>query len=128
MPLYQKNEKIGYFEDWTAGYGLPEIAQFLIQKSKDQPVVVGTEGSFGTLPDGLEIYLNGYSNIAVIGGDATISSGLRHAAIDHPTYFVADKSRFSGASGTNLIAVYPKYGQDLVTPDAIELFQVFPSM
>ena len=57
----------GYFREWTAGYGLKEIAAYLEQRSQSATLVVGTEGYFGTLPDGLQIYTEGKPNITVIG-------------------------------------------------------------
>lgn len=82
-------ERRGYLEDWTAGYGFKEISEFLIEKKKMGPVVVGTEGYFGTLPDGLQIYLD-KSGIPVIGSQATISAKIRDAANANQTYFVSN--------------------------------------
>jgi hypothetical protein len=48
---FPNNERRGYLEDWTAGFGLKDIAIYLEEQSKDHFVVVGTEGYFGTLPD-----------------------------------------------------------------------------
>lgn len=121
------NERRGYLEDWTAGYGLKDIANFLEEKSKAGLVVVGTEGSFGTLPDGLQIYLDKNRQIVVIGGKATISAQLRDAAKEHETFFVANRSRYKFfAENLELIKEYPKVcgiGQD---QDSILLFKVLP--
>jgi hypothetical protein len=129
-----KYERRGYLEDWTAGYGFKEIANFLIQETQKGSVVVGTEGSFGTLPDGLQIYLEKYSHlsskdnqIVVIGGKATVSAELRTAAQDHRTYFVTNRSRFSTTDESlNLINEYPKAIADDFPQDAILLYQVLP--
>jgi len=88
VPL-PRAERRGYLEDWTAGYGFKEIAQFLIEKKKNGPVLVGTEGYFGTLPDGLQIYLD-KSGIPVIGAQATISAKIRDAVNANQTYFVSN--------------------------------------
>lgn len=61
------NEREGYLEKWTAGYGIREAAEYLKAVSKRHKVLVGTEGYFGTLPDGLQIYLEGVPNITIIG-------------------------------------------------------------
>jgi 4-amino-4-deoxy-L-arabinose transferase-like glycosyltransferase len=50
---------VQYLTDWSSGYGIPEIRDFLIHTAKDRRVIVATEGSFGTLPDGLYIYFHG---------------------------------------------------------------------
>lgn len=127
-----RSERSGYFESWTAGYGFPKIAQFLMEEAKKGTVVVGTEGSFGTLPDGLMIYLDKHSHLAskenqilVIGGTATVSVSLKEAAKNNPTYFVANKSRFLGDESVQLLKEFPK----AVGPkpqDAILFFRVLP--
>lgn len=117
----------GYFEEWTAGYGFADIAKFILEKSKDQKVVVGTEGFFGTLPEGLYIYLD-KSKISIIGSHATISAQIRDAAKDNLVYFVGNKKRLQGISG-NLILVkeYPKAKPaDGSFQDATVLYQVLP--
>lgn len=120
-------ERRGYLEDWTAGYGFSEIAKFLKEQAKGSSVVVGTEGYFGTLPDGLWIYLDSTPNIAVIGGKATISAQLKDAARQHQTYFVANKGRFQSVPGNlELIKEYPKAIGPEIPPDAIVLFKVKP--
>ncbi|KKR80437.1 MAG: hypothetical protein UU73_C0001G0207 [Candidatus Daviesbacteria bacterium GW2011_GWA1_41_61] len=133
VPLPQ-GERRGYLEDWTAGYGFSEIAQFLIQEAGKEGVVVGTEGYFGTLPDGLQIYLDKYSHeasegkkISIVGGRAEVSDELRQAAKEHPTYFVANKSRFPQAlENMELLREYPKAKGENRPQDAILLFKIFP--
>lgn len=57
----------GYIVDWTSGWGIKEVSQYLISRSKIANVIVGTEGAFGTLPDGLQIYTNQVPHITVFG-------------------------------------------------------------
>lgn len=128
-----RSERGGYLEVWTAGYGFPEIAKFLIEESRKGIVVVGTEGSFGTLPDGLMIYLDKHSHAApknnqvlVIGGAATVSANLKKAAAEHPTYFVANKSRFLGDESVEKIKEFPKVKGPKRPQDAILFFRVLP--
>ncbi len=69
----------GYLTDWTSGWGIKESASFLIDRSRQNNVIVGTEGAFGTLPNGLQIYTDGTNNLTVIGlglGFDTIPSNL----------------------------------------------------
>ena len=122
-----KEERIGYFEEWTAGYGFSDIAKFIIEKSKDQKVVVGTEGFFGTLPDGLYIYLD-KANVSIGGSHATMSTQVREAAKDNLTYFIGNKKRLQGSfDNVILIKEYPKAKpQDGSLQDAIVLYQVLP--
>lgn len=121
-----QEERRGYFEQWTAGYGFKEIATFLMEKGQTQKVVVGTEGFFGTLPDGLYIYLD-KADISVVGSTATISAEIRQAAADHLTFFVGNKNRLEGSlDNVKLIKEYPKAKPSSGPPDAILLYQVFP--
>jgi len=122
-----KEEKKGYFEDWTAGYGLKEIAQYLIDQKNSGPVVVGTEGYFGTLPDGLYIYLD-KSQISVVGSSATISGKLRDSVKDHQTFFVGNKiDLVKGAKDLKLIMEFPKVrSSETGLQDATVLYEVLP--
>lgn len=64
-----RSERSGYLEEWTSGIGIYEASEFLKMeagKSSTQ-IIVGTEGYFGTLPDGLQIYMDGILNVTVIG-------------------------------------------------------------
>lgn len=122
-----KEERKGYFEDWTAGYGFADIAKFLLDKSKEERVVLGTAGFFGTLPDGIQIYLD-KSKISVVGSSATISAQIRSAAKDNLTFFVGNKRELEGSvSNAILIKEYPKLKPlDNSPQDATVLYQVLP--
>lgn len=121
-----REESRGYLEDWTAGYGLREIANFLIQEANKKPIIIGTEGYFGTLPDGLYIYLDKASNVSIVPGSATVSATLREASLKHPTFYVANKSRFKGADNIELIKEYPKVKGDGHQQDAMLLYKINP--
>ncbi|QQG43530.1 MAG: glycosyltransferase family 39 protein [Candidatus Daviesbacteria bacterium] len=121
-------ERRGYLEDWTAGYNFKEIADYLIAQKASGPVVVGTEGFFGTLPDGLYIYLD-KADIRVVGGSATISAQLRASAKQNQTFFVANKGRVGeNLAGGVLLKQYPKAKplNPKFAPDAIILYKVLP--
>lgn len=128
-----REERSGYLEEWTAGYGFPEIANFLIQEAKKGTIIVGTEGNFGTLPDGLMIYLDKYTHtpnvnkIVVLGGKAVITDTLRDAAKRGPVYFIANRSRVTqNPAATELIKEYPKATYPGVFQDSILVFKVLP--
>ncbi|MFA5024890.1 MAG: glycosyltransferase family 39 protein [Candidatus Shapirobacteria bacterium] len=57
----------GYISGWTSGWGIKEASEYLIDRSKLVNVIVGTEGAFGTLPDGLQIYTNNVPQLTVFG-------------------------------------------------------------
>jgi len=122
-----KEERKGYFEDWTAGYGFSDIAKFLIEKSQDRKVVLGTAGFFGTLPDGIQIYLD-KSSISIVGSGATISAQIRNAAKDNKTYFIGNKRDLEGSiNNVVLVKEYPKQKPlDNSPQDATVLYQVLP--
>lgn len=129
-----KEEYQGYLVDWTAGYGLKDIADYLINQAQNGTVVVGTDGAFGTLPEGLEIYLDKYSHTApqdrqviVIPGTSTISAQVRQAVLDHPTYFVANSHTFGQSDRVELIKQYFKVQSATIPPGSILLYKVLPN-
>lgn len=95
-----RGERSGYLEEWTAGTGIFEVAEYIKQehtKNPQSPIVVGTEGYFGTLPDGLMIYLTNVSNVDVFGVGldlGEVPSSLRDSVkAQNKTYLVINSSR-----------------------------------
>jgi 4-amino-4-deoxy-L-arabinose transferase-like glycosyltransferase len=64
----------GYLSSWTSGWGIKETSEYLIERSLHANVIVGTEGYFGTLPDGLQIYGNQVPQLTIFGVGLDISS------------------------------------------------------
>jgi len=67
LPLYTNPGRIPfpredlqqYLSDWSAGYGIPEARDFFTKRVQaGKRILIGTEGSFGTLPDGLFVYFS----------------------------------------------------------------------
>lgn len=58
-----------YLTEWSSGHGITEVIEYLRTQSKSQSLAVATEGSFGTLPDALLMYLHrtDVSNLYVEG-------------------------------------------------------------
>lgn len=110
--------RFGYLEEWTAGTGIREVSQIIREeyiREPDKKIVVGTEGFFGTLPDGLQIYLNDLPEITVIGiglGIKAIPNQLVESKeAGNKTYLVVNSSRLKADPEDlelDLIAVYPK--------------------
>lgn len=128
-------ERQGFLETWTSGYGISEVAKFIKQKHKENPdahIVVGTEGAFGTLPDGLQIYVEDLPNTTVFGvGNSDIqelSQSLINAKIaGDQVYLVVNKSRLwvdPKELGLNLIQEFPKAVKKDGTQDKLQLFEV----
>lgn len=47
-----------YLYKWSSGHGIKESVEFIKTQAKNQTVAVATEGSFGTLPDGILMYFH----------------------------------------------------------------------
>lgn len=89
--------EVGYLQDWTSGWGIRNVSEFLKSRSKVANVIVGTEGYFGTLPDGLQIYTDGVKRLTIFGvglGFDKIPEKLIDAK-NHgdEVYILANKSR-----------------------------------
>ncbi|KKT40301.1 hypothetical protein A3K29_02815 [Candidatus Collierbacteria bacterium RIFOXYB2_FULL_46_14] len=129
MPFDMRN---GYFEEWTAGYGQREVAQYLITKaSQGKKIVVFTEGFFGTLPDGLQIYTEGNKNITIVGSTYYVSeipSGLLNTSGDNLRFLVINKSRnhLSAAdlSKLELVKEYPKMVRSDGSREFLQFFRL----
>ena len=65
-----------YLHEWSSGHGVKEATQFIQTQAQTQTVAVATEGSFGTLPDGVLLYLHGkdVSNIYIEGIGQPVAS------------------------------------------------------
>ncbi len=115
-----RSERSGYLEEWTAGTGIYEAADFIKSehlKNPDKKIVVGTEGYFGTLPDGLQIYLESVPNVTVIGIGLGITGTPEPLAASkkagNTTYLLANTSRLvfkqnPANLGLKLVASYQK--------------------
>src|SRR4030042_4520762 len=95
-----RGERSGYFEEWTSGYGIKEASKTIRREynnNPDQKIVVGTEGYFGTLPDGLQIYLNDIPKVTIIGVGVDLTDvpqSLRDSAnFGNKTYFLINSTR-----------------------------------
>lgn len=79
-----------YVNGWAAGWGVRESVVFFEKESKDKKIFVATEGTFGLMPQALEIYLIKNKNITVQGYwpvDIFPKEVLEKASI-MPTYFI----------------------------------------
>jgi hypothetical protein len=115
---FPQRERSGYFQEWTSGIGIKETADYIRNKHNENPskkIVVGTEGYFGTLPDGFTMYIQDLPNIIVVGTglafDKIPQSLTESKLFGNSTYFIVNKSRI-GLDPTKfdltLINSYPK--------------------
>lgn len=110
--------RFGYLEEWTSGTGIREVSQLIREEYTREPnkkIVVGTEGFFGTLPDGLQIYLNDLPEITVIGVGLGINDIpdqlVESKEAGNKTYLVVNSTRLIVEPEdlkATLVAVYPK--------------------
>lgn len=100
-PFNQKlpSSETGYLQGWTSGWGIKESADYLKDRSQSVNVIVGTEGAFGTLPDGIQIYTNKIKHLTIIGqglGFSSIPLSLVNANdFGDEVYLLINKSRFN---------------------------------
>lgn len=111
-------EKEQYFYTWSAGYGLKEIREYLLALPQDQEIVVATEGTFGTLPNGLEIYFSGNPRTQILGVGFP-AGGMKQEmeqalATGKSLFLVANKDRFTFPTEDRLklISEYPRPGEE----------------
>lgn len=121
----------GYLEEWTAGWGQKEIANYFIDlESKGETVVAFTEGFFGTLPDGLQIYTNGHLNITVVGSSpyvGVIPDGLVKTDPKNQRFLIVNQSRNHLNAGAldalQLVKEYPKPTRPDGTQEVLQLYR-----
>jgi len=56
-----------YINGWAAGWGVKESVSFFTKEAQKQKIFVATEGTFGLMPETMEIYLIGNKNITIKG-------------------------------------------------------------
>jgi len=73
-------DRVQYLTEWSAGNGIKESTELMLKATKEHSLIVATEGYFGTLPDGVLMYLHNqdYTNLRVEG-------------IGQPVYAIPDK-------------------------------------
>ena len=126
-------ERSGYLEEWTSGYGIIDISNTLKERSKSGPVVVGSEGFFGTPFSALELYLNGISNIRIVGVGVYIDSvneKLVSASKENQVFLVVNSTRFHGdidklSGKMKLLGAYPKAQRPDGSRESLLFFEIF---
>jgi 4-amino-4-deoxy-L-arabinose transferase-like glycosyltransferase len=122
-PLPRESRR-GYFEDWTAGYGLKETAALIESQSKISKVTVATNGIFGVCPEGLEIYFENNPNVSFVTDFKVPSLDLLPYSKNNRTYFVSNLWSFANGSNLKLVEKYPKAKGLDVVGDALMVFEV----
>lgn len=119
----------GYVNGWSAGNGVKQIADWAINRvnSKGMPMTIFTEGTFGILPHGLELYADGRTTQLTITGlypisDIPPSHALEAVKTNPETYIILNNSyKKDVPPGLELVASYPK-----LRDNPMNLYRVLP--
>jgi 4-amino-4-deoxy-L-arabinose transferase-like glycosyltransferase len=79
-----------YVNGWAAGWGVKESIAFFQNQAKNQKIFIATEGTFGLMPESLELYMISNKNITIKGYwpvDIFPKETLKYAG-KMPSYFV----------------------------------------
>lgn len=100
-----------YINDWPSGWGVREVNAYLLQESRNGPLTVYTEGTFGLFPASIEMYLVDRPNIEIHGIwplPKTVPDTIAESAKDKPTYLVVNEMETTPDWPLALIASYQK--------------------
>jgi len=122
----------GYYQEWTAGWGQKQVSDYLINlHNQGKKIVVFTEGFFGTMPDGIQIYTQSYSNLTVVGSHPIVEKipeGLLSTSEDNERFLVVNKSRNklpeADLAKLELIAQYPKHQRADGTTESLQFYRL----
>lgn len=119
----------GYVNGWSAGNGTKQIADWaIIRVGEAGPVKVYTEGTFGILPHGLELYADQRATGLAIEGIYPVDEipparTLDSAAVNPETYLVLNNTQTDSVpAGLELIAEYQKRDPS----HSMRLYRVLP--
>lgn len=62
-----KADSSQYVNSWAAGWGVKESLTFFRNQAVNQKIFIATEGTFGLLPESMEMYLIDNKNITIKG-------------------------------------------------------------
>lgn len=81
-------DRFQYLEGWSSGHGILELSNVLQEESQKSSIALATEGSFGTLPDGILMYQH-RTNV-----DALYVEGVGFPSVEFPEKFVERAKNF----------------------------------
>jgi hypothetical protein len=88
-----------YLTEWSSGHGIKQVVELIQAQAKQGTIAVATEGFFGTLPDGILMYLHrrDVSNVMVQGiGQPVLGipdAFIEQAAAYETTWLVVNSHR-----------------------------------
>ncbi len=127
MPLIQADQD--YVSGWAAGNGVNEIADWLVKRTRevDTDLDVYTEGTFGLLPHGLELYTSERSKKIRITGIYPLIAvpplSVRQAAeANKETYFILNNTQVKDLPPNSIEILAFKKADD----SYIRLYRILP--
>lgn len=127
-------DRLQYLEEWSAGFGNTEVTEYVLARRAlssidTQKFVLLTEGSFGTLPDGILMYFHKPGkarNIEIqgIGLDVKeIPSAYRQRAASDEVYYAvnSDRLKLLSLDSVSLVFEVPRPGGK-----SLQLYRVKP--
>lgn len=125
MPLVKADWD--YVSGWASGNGVKEIAIYLKERAiQGQEIIVGTEGTFGLLPHGLELYTYGTPNLSITGyypiqeiPPATLAS---QQGSGKEVYFILNNTQVNSSPPNTQEIISFKKADD----SYIRLYRIFP--
>lgn len=120
----------GYVNGWSAGNGTKQIADWAVEyvSVTQHPITIFTEGTFGILPHGLELYVQGRTDLIQITGIYPINQippqeVLEYAKTNKETYLIMNNTLTPDVPDTlELVASYDK-----LRDNPMRLFRVVPN-
>jgi 4-amino-4-deoxy-L-arabinose transferase-like glycosyltransferase len=132
MVPFAQVDKVQYLTEWSSGYGIPEVRDFIKEKIKTEKVSVKTEGTFGTLPDGLIMYFDKSENIGNLKMSGIEGARYRETigeltkiAKEREAYFVINEHRLNVDPLPDNVKLLASYPRPLGGPSLL-LLQVLP--
>lgn len=113
--------------DWPSGWGIKEVNTFLDKESRDTPVTIFTDGTFGLLPYAIEIYHWNNENITIKGVypiPEDFPEEITRAAQHSDTYIVFNQNGPPSSWPVMLIAEYQKGNN---STSSLRLYKVIAS-
>jgi hypothetical protein len=128
-----KADKGQYINSWSAGNGVMESVVFLREQASKGKIFIATEGTFGLMPFGLEMYLVDHPNVTIkaywpIGNEPPAE--VVKAASKMPTYAIfyqpcpscAASGKIPPGWKSELIATY----RQGLSSDYYSIYQILP--
>jgi 4-amino-4-deoxy-L-arabinose transferase-like glycosyltransferase len=124
-------DRTQYLREWSSGHGIKEATKLMVQESQEQKIAVATEGYFGTLPDGILMYLHNQdvTNLTVHGIGQPVREipedfWQKTESFDQVWLVVNSHREAIGLKATNatLLQSYPRLGES----PALEVWDITP--